>query len=442
MNKYQRRRGVAVLVLLMMIAAIGFRFVSVNNGSTLNFAQIAAKAQRARLAALAKKEYSVIARAKLLVNVALPSHEGASAPATPAKLFVRPLIRHLVVGFVPYWTVPTLVAGGQASVDITDSTELVYSSVCVGKAGTLITLTTDCANGMAGLASPAFGSFMQLAHMNGVRVLLSVQTIDPAIIHSLGTHAATLAPTLEQNLSALVSTYGFDGINLDIEGRGPANRVGYVNFVRDFSRSLKSANPSLDLMVDTYPQSAASSSDFYDVARLSHYVDQFFVMAYAMENGKRSSANSPLGSATLGWSAAQTLVQYRAVVPANKIILGMPFYGLNFATKTNLPGSKLVSDAPSARLYSAVVAAGRPALWDVASATPYSVFRESDGWHQDWYDNSVSLALKTALAQVFHIAGVGVWAMSMEGGDLQMLNALTGENTPLKLPLATSVSTG
>ena len=430
---YQRRRVVAVL--LVIAIGIGIRFVTTIGGPTLSPAQIAAKAERARLAVLSAKERVGIARAKQLVNVILPTHEGANAPVTPSRLFVRPLNHHLVVGFVPYWTVPSLAAAGQSSADITSTSELVYSTVCVGRDASIITSTTDCSNGLAGLSSPSFGTFMQLAHANGERVLLSAQTIDPVIIHSLGVHAASLAPKLEQNLSVLVSTYGFDGINLDIEGRAVSDRAGYANFVRDFSRALKSAHPHMELMVDTYPQSAASSSDFFDVAKLSRSVDQIFVMAYAMQNGKHSSANSPLGSTNDSWSAVQTLLQYRALVPVDKIILGLPFYGLNFATKTDRPGSTLVSDAPGARLYRDVLAGGRPALWDVASATPYTVFRASDGWHQDWYDNPVSLALKTALAQVFHIAGVGAWAMTMEGSDVRMLSALTGESTPKKLPV-------
>jgi hypothetical protein len=427
--------------LLLVLVGVGVGIVVLIFGPSLTPAQLAARAERARLAALAAKEHLGVRNAEQLVNVVLPKVEGAPVPVTPANLFVHPLAHHEVVGFVPYWTLSSFSAGGSGAADVASSSELIYSSVCVGADGSLITTSGDCSHGTADLAIPAFSTFIKYAHSHGVRVLLSVQTIDPAVIDALSTHASTRALIVERNLYNLVKTYGFDGINLDIEGRGVRDRVGYVNFVQDFSSALRSSSPSrLELMVDTYPQSAGNASDFYDVAQLAHYVDRIFVMAYQMENGTHSSANSPLASPVLGWSDVQSLVQYTAVVPADKLILGLPFYGLNFAAKTNKPGSVLASDAPGARLYSDILAVGRPAKWDVASATPFTVFQQNGGWHQDWYDNPVSLALKTALAQTYKIAGVGVWAMSMEGSDTQMLSALTGESTPKRLALVATVS--
>ena len=54
---------------------------------------------------------------------------------------------------------------------------------------------------------------------------------------------------------------------------------------------------------------------------------------------------------------------------------------------------------------------------------------------QDWYDDPVSIALKTALPSVMHIAGVGAWAFGMEGKAPQMLTALTGDTTPARQPI-------
>ena len=441
MNKYRRRRLVAAGLVLVALLGAGIGIALALRGPSLTPAQIAARAERARLAALLAKERTGVNRAKALVNIALPTVEGAAVPTTPADLFVRPLISHEVVGFVPYWTLTTFASGGSTAPDVQSASELVYSSVCVGADASLVTTAGDCAQGTADLASPAFATFVHDAHLAGDRVLLSVQTIDPTVIHALVTHASTRAVILERNLYNLVRSYGLDGINLDIEGRGQRDRAGYVNFVQDFSVALRAASSiRYELMVDAYPQSAASSSDFFDVARISHHCDRIFVMAYQMENATHSSANSPLASPVLGWSDVQSLVQYTAVVSPKKLILGLPFYGLNFATKTDRPGSLLLSDAPGARLYSAIFAVGRPARWDVASETPYTVFRQNGAWHQDWYDNPVSLALKTSLADVYKIAGVGVWALTMEGQDTQMLGALTGGSAPKRLPLAVAVS--
>ncbi len=434
MNTFQRRRFLVAFLLVLAIFGFGFGIHLVSKGPSLTPVQIALRAERARVAALKTKEHAKTQAAQRLVNVRLPTVEGSPAPVTPAKLFAHSMIEHQVVAFVPYWTLSSFTTSA-AALESTDATVLVYSNVCVAGDGSIDTSPGECANGMNALLSPEFTAFVDVAHSYHDRVLLSVQTIDPAIIHALGTHPMARSSTLASAVLHLVNTYGLDGIDLDIEGRGPADRENYVNFVRDFSRNVRASSNKLELMADTYPQSAASSTDFYDVAKLAHYLDALFVMAYQMNNAHHSSANSPLASPTLAWSAVQTLIQYTAVVPANKIIFGMPFYGLNFTTRNANPGSQFIGN-PGARLYNDIVAAARPAQWDIGSSTPFAVFQQDGQWHQDWFDDPVSIALKTALAQNFHLAGVGVWALSYQGADTQMLAALTGERPVIKLPLS------
>ena len=42
----------------------------------------------------------------------------------------------------------------------------------------------------------------------------------------------------------------------------------------------------------------------------------------------------------------------------------------------------MTTDAPEHGSYSAIVTAGRPALWDVGSLTPYAVFKDGAQWHR------------------------------------------------------------
>ncbi len=439
-NNFRRRRLVATFLLFIVLAGIGVGVYEAVKGPSLTPAQLAVAAEEARLAALRASELVGATKAERLVNVTLPRRTGALAPVAPNRLFVHPMLAHQVMGFVPYWTLGDFAPGSFGSADLASATTLIYSSVCVGANGAQLTSAGDCANGATGLSSGAFSTFAQFAHLDHDRVLLSVQALDPGVIHRLVSHPAANAERLAQWIYPLMVSNALDGINIDVEGRAIADRAGYVTFVADLSHDLLARNAHLELVVDTYPQSAAGSNDFYNVQALARSVNYLFDMAYQMENATHSSANSPLINAQLGWSDVQSLVQYTAIVPSKKIILGLPLYGLNFATRTSQAGSQLVTNAPGARLYSDIVAAGRPALWDVGSETPFTVFRQNGGWHQDWYDDPVSLALKTALAQTYHLAGVGVWAFSQEGGDPSILAALTGGRAPVKQPLLLSAA--
>ena len=87
--------------------------------------------------------------------------------------------------------------------------------------------------------------------------------------------------------------------------------------------------------------------------------------------------------------------------------------------------------------YASIVAAGRPPKWDPVTETAFTVFRRAGKWHQTWFDDPVSVALKTALAAQFACAGVGVWELGMSGGDPAITAALLGGSPAVKLPLAT-----
>jgi spore germination protein len=200
-------------------------------------------------------------------------------------------------------------------------------------------------------------------------------------------------------------------------------------------RQLRRLDPPGEIVIDTYAGSAGTAG-FFDVRALAPLADEVFLMAYDLYSPFNASANSPLASPTLGYSVIQSLIQYEKVMPADKIVLGVPLYGEDFRTAGAKPGAVAVSSAPEAFGDSAIAAAGYPARWDVASDTPYSVFRRAGVWHQIWFDDAVSLALKTAAASELRVAGVGAWAFGMEGTDSELLVALDGGAAPLRASLS------
>jgi spore germination protein YaaH len=159
-------------------------------------------------------------------------------------------------------------------------------------------------------------------------------------------------------------------------------------------------------------------------------------MSYSLQSNDHGSAGSPLVTDDLGYSAVQSLVEYTKLVPAAKLILGMPFYGFDFVTRSGRPGALASAAAPTSQTYKAILHAGFPPLWDPTTETPFSRFVRDGQWHQLWYDDPTSIALKVALAANFHTAGVGAWAYGMEDGNALMLSALAGDRAPLRTSLA------
>lgn len=193
-----------------------------------------------------------------------------------------------------------------------------------------------------------------------------------------------------------------------------------------------------EIVLDTYPQSAGDSSNFFAVAKLTPYVDRVFIMGYDMEQFANASPTAPLYANDLGLSDALSLIQYVKVVPPSKLLLGVPFYGVDFTTAGNAKGSGAVKPYPTEVTYEAILAAHHAPTWDPVTRTAWTHFQIGKTWHETWYDNPVSVALKRALAAHFHLAGVGAWALGFEGKATNMLQALDGPLPPKRLALGPS----
>ena len=254
-----------------------------------------------------------------------------------------------------------------------------------------------------------------------------------SVVDSIAHNPVTAGHRLAEQAAAILVARDFDGVDLDIEGSSTPDRAGFVRFVASFSKTLRSLGPRFSIMLDTYPTSAFDPLGFFNVKALMRYVDELFVMAYEMQDPGIASPTAPLTNSSL--NDAMTLAEYAAVVPSQRVVLGIPLYGYDFATTNRYDGAESTG-RPVAVTYSQIVAAGHRPTWDPVTETPVTVFRRNGKWHQTYFDDPVSIALKSALASQFDCAGVGVWELGMSGNDASVNAALLGGSLPIKLPLA------
>ncbi len=347
----------------------------------------------------------------------LPVATAPPAPAPPSLEGAPALRPHEMFGYAPYWTLPI-----SSGFNLAGLTTLAYFSVGVGGDATV----QQSGPGWVGYQSQALADLVTRAHGAGDRVVLTASCFGQPALDKMAADP-TAGARLGASLVQLVAAKNLDGVSLDFEGKGSKDQAGLDTLVAAVSSAMHQANPHWQVTMATYASSAGNPAGFYDIRGLSASVDGFFVMAYDMNDPKTPSPTAPLTGA--GFTDLDAVAQYAAAVSPSKVILGVPYYGYDWPTAG--PGLGDPATGPPAPMsYSRIVATGGHVYWDPTTQTAWTSYQVGSQWHQTFFDNPTSLGLKAQLANTLHIAGLGIWALGMEGDAPAMQAALRG-NAPI-----------
>jgi spore germination protein YaaH len=356
---------------------------------------------------------------RLAVN---PTHLHLS-PATSAVEPAPPAVAltttspHEVFAYAPYWSL-----SDSSSFPVDDFSTIAYFSVDVNPNGSI----EQSGPGWTGYESQSFVNLVNRAHQAGVRVVLTATDFSQASLDTL-THDPGAADVLGENLVALVETKRLDGVNLDFEGVGSADQAGLDRLVSRVAFIMRLTDPHYQITMATYASSASDPRGFYDISGLAPSVDAFFVMAYDVSQGATGQAGGK------GQDIDESYVaSYTAAAPASKVILGVPLFGYDMQTSgPELGASQTGTSQPVT--YAQAMSSG-PTYWDPMSDTAWTEYQSSGQWHQVFFDNANSLALKEQLVSRSNLLGIGVWALGMQGSDNAVLSILAGGSPPSRLP--------
>ena len=169
---------------------------------------------------------------------------------------------------------------------------------------------------------------MATAHRSGTKVLAS---LGGAIIPPCGGDWALLLrpqtrATLVTNLVDLVDRYGLDGLDVDLEGgllTGIDQAGNYTPFVRDLANALHARSKLLTAATGSYTGGMIPDASL-------RYFDLIGIMSYDQVG---STWGTP-GAEHSTYAQAQTdlALWIGKGVPAEKLALGVPFYGRGFGT--------------------------------------------------------------------------------------------------------------
>ena len=142
-----------------------------------------------------------------------------------------------------------------------------------------------------------------------------------------GVNALNNAELLSSQIVIAISKYDLDGVNVDIENMGEKERDQYTDFVRMLRNKLPSGKiVSVAVAANPYKISKGWHAS-YDLAALQQHSDYIMLMAYDQHYQGYVNATGGAGPVAGYGFVEESIKEALKEVPANKLVLGIAFYG-------------------------------------------------------------------------------------------------------------------
>lgn len=233
---------------------------------------------------------------------------------------------------------------------------------------------------------------------------LSGPWFSSSVAHSAIGNATNRARAVSSIVN-LVTTYGYDGINIDLEAVPSYDRSALTVFMRDLATKLHAAGKLVTISVPakTYDRPGDSWVGAYDYAALGQVVDQMMLMTY--DEHYSSGPAGPVASA--GW--VDSVAAYAAsVVPASKVVLGVPGYGYDWSGSGKATAVSYGDAVALAKRY------GRTVQWSSGAQAPYFTYYRNGSQHTVWFESADSLAAKLRIVEQRGLKGIALWRLGFE----------------------------
>lgn len=224
------------------------------------------------------------------------------------------------------------------------------------------------------------------------------------LITSVVNNPAAIANLIE-GLRRQITVRGFEGVDIDFEYIRPEDRLPFADFVREVRTAINDLGypVSVALAPKTSDNQPGLLYEGKDYALLGEAADSVLLMTY--EWGY--TYGPPMAVAPL--NKVRQVVEYALTrIPAEKINLGIPNYGYDWA----LPYEQGVSRARTIGNVEAVqiaIANGAAIRFDETAQSPFFTYEAEGIAHEVWFEDVRSLEKKFALVSEFGLRGIGYW---------------------------------
>lgn len=332
-----------------------------------------------------------------------------------------------IYGFQPFWLLDSAHQNYESYISTFN-----YFGLQINSDGTIRKLNSAVEQepGWTNLNTTRVKNLLKRMNQNAIKTALTVQNANEESISELLVDPETTATTLVDEVEPIMKEHGFDELNLDIESfiyAGPQKQASFTRFVETVRNEMNTRNLG-ELSIDVTPISVVSER-LIDLEAIAPLVDTVVMMTYDYHYMGSYIAGpvAPVGGAgeTREFDVSTAIVESLQVMPAEKLLLGIPTYGYEWDTLSTQPGIAVIPGTGKTITHKQVqreiltcleCITGR----DEYSLQPHVIIPATDGdyYRQVFYEDAESLAYKIALAKQYNLRGIALWALGYEGTDM------------------------
>lgn len=234
-------------------------------------------------------------------------------------------------------------------------------------------------------------------------------TFSPDIAHAIVSNS-DIQDILIANILGVMNEKGYIALNVDLEYVPPADRELYNGFLQKLVDNL---HPHGYLVSTALAPklSAAQTGTLYeahDYPAHGRIVDFVILMTY--EWGW--SGGPPLAVAPLN-EVVKVLQYALSVIPAEKIVMGMPLYGYDW-TLPYVQGGKWAPTISPQEAVNRAAKYGAAIQYDEESQSPfYNYYDENGQEHIVWFEDARSVQAKFNIVKLYKLRGVSYWVLGV-----------------------------
>lgn len=239
-----------------------------------------------------------------------------------------------------------------------------------------------------------------------------------------GINALKIREQLASQVAAAIAEYDLDGVNVDIENMTETERDSYTDFVKLLREKLP-VGKSVSVAVAPNPYGLTKGwHASYDLAGLSEYSDYLMLMTYD-EHYQGDVKSSGGAGPVAGYGFVEDSIKASLKkVPANKLVLGIPFYGRLWKQGASYGGygisnymvEQMIRDYNGKVVYDNVRKSPKAVITIAAGDKKPVVFGKAleAGTYDIWFENEASIKEKLELVGKYNLKGTGSWSLGQE----------------------------